>query len=84
METRTNQLRDGENKESRVVKEVAPPEPSWLRQKTEQPFQAASLHPTWRLRFRASQEIERGPDAEHDGLNAPGMCSHPKVLLGTA
>ena len=44
-----------------------------------------SLHPQRGLAFCACQEVESGPDADHDRcLNAPEMVRHPELLLWRA
>ena len=64
---------------------IAAPQAARFRAQPKQPLEPVSLHPQWRLTLRSCQEVERSPDANHDGrLDAPEMRCHPEFLLRRA
>src|SRR5258705_8631173 len=80
-----HQLADSKNGEARHGVGIAARQTPRLRAETKQPLESVSLHPQRGLTFRACQEVERGPDADHDRcLNAPEVVRHPELLLWRA
>jgi hypothetical protein len=76
------EITDSENSEAGHAVGIAAPQTSRLRTETKHPLESVSLHPQRGLTFRARQEVERGPDANHDRcLNAPEVVRHPELLL---
>lgn len=80
-----HELPDGEEEEPRVRDRVAAEQAPGLARQTEEPFRTAPLHPAGRPAFRATVEVEGGPnrqDACH--LKPTAGCLHPILLLRSA
>jgi len=75
-----SELKQNHGHKKRVVVRIPSPQPAWLLCQPEQPLQAHALHPSRCSAELTRKEIERRPDAHHDGSDTCHVLVRPLLL----